>query len=336
MRGKLWKEVEAALQVIVPICTARDFDGVDFYFLNNEDDRRYRNVTNPDVVAQIFQSVQPYALTPTGQRLNDVMRPYINTLQTCQAKGAELPKPLNIIVITDGRPSDKPEDCIVQAARMLDALDAPAWQIGIQFFQVGGDKDAANSLMELDDGLKDKYGIRDMVDTVPFKADLIMDGKFILKVGTLVAFEEKSWLIFQGCNGGHKSPAWPLCNLIYAMSIIQIHIPIPLEIHLMPPAWLEGPAFIGIDCSDQTRADCFSDHRIGRRARISAIIWWLKSLFRNMPGGVINFDWKLYFRPSAVTSNFNSAISVSVPSQHPSRSSKWWKVLFKMYDFLRR
>lgn len=126
MRGNLWKEVEAALQVIVPICTERDVDGVDFYFLNNEDDRRFKNVTNPGVVAQIFQSVRPYALTPIGQRLNDVMRPYINALQTCQAKGAELPKPLNIIVITDGRPSDEPEDCIVQAARMLDALDAPA------------------------------------------------------------------------------------------------------------------------------------------------------------------------------------------------------------------
>lgn len=192
MRGKLWKEVEAALQVIVPICTARDLDGVDFYFLNSEDDRRFRNVTSPDVVAQIFQSVRPHALTPTGQRLNDVMRPYINALQTCQAKGAELPKPLNIIVITDGRPSDRPEDCIVQAARMLDALDAPAWQIGIQFFQVGGDKGAADSLMELDDGLKDRYGIRDMVDTVPFKADLILDGNFILKVSTLAAFVEKT------------------------------------------------------------------------------------------------------------------------------------------------
>lgn len=185
MRGRLWKEVEAALQVIVPICTARDVDGVDFYFLNNEDDRRFRNVTNPDVVAQIFQTVRPYALTPTGQRLNDVMKPYIKALQTCQEQGAELPKPLNIIVITDGKPSDKPEDFIVQAAKILDALDAPAWQIGIQFFQVGGDKDAANSLMELDDGLKDRYGIRDMVDTVPFKADLILDGKFILKVSTL-------------------------------------------------------------------------------------------------------------------------------------------------------
>lgn len=195
MRGKLWKEVEAALRVIVPICTAHDLDGVDFYFLNNEDDRRFRNVTNPDVVTQIFQSVRPNALTPTGQRLNDIMRPYLNALQTCQAKGAEFPKPLNIIVITDGRPSDKPEDYIVQAARMLDALDAPAWQIGIQFFQVGWDQDAAKSLMDLDDGLKDRYGIRDMVDTVPFKADLILDGKFILKVGTLAAFVRKLLMI---------------------------------------------------------------------------------------------------------------------------------------------
>lgn len=62
------------------------------------------------------------------------MRPYLNALQTCQEKGAELPKPLDIIVITDGRPSDKPEDDIVQTARMLDALDVPVGQIGIQFF----------------------------------------------------------------------------------------------------------------------------------------------------------------------------------------------------------
>lgn len=191
MRGKLWKEVETALQVILPICIARDLDGVDFYFLNTEDDKRFRNVTNPDVVAQIFQSVRPYALTPTGKRLNDVMRPYLNALQTSQAKGAGLPKPLNIIVITDGRPSDNPEDYIVQAASMLDALDAPAWQIGIQFFQVGGDQDAAKSLIELDDGLKERYGIRDMVDTVPFKADVLLDGKFILKVSTSAAFMKK-------------------------------------------------------------------------------------------------------------------------------------------------
>lgn len=39
--------------------------------------------------------------------------------------------------------------------------------------------------MELDDGLKDRYGIRDMLDTVSFKADLILDGKFILKASTL-------------------------------------------------------------------------------------------------------------------------------------------------------
>lgn len=81
----------------------------------------------------------------------------------------EFPRPLNIIVITDGVPSDDPESVIIHAARKLDALDAPPWQVGIQFFQVGEEQGAADALRELDDGLVERGGgVRDMVDTVPW------------------------------------------------------------------------------------------------------------------------------------------------------------------------
>lgn len=98
------------------------------------------------------------------------------------------------------------ESIIVNTARKLDSLDSPAWQIGIQFFQVGDDQNARKSFRILDDNLKDNFNnIRDMVDTVPYwimkkrrsqmsslssrfdsgyGSGSLLDGKFILKVVT--------------------------------------------------------------------------------------------------------------------------------------------------------
>ena len=66
------------------------------------------------------------------------------------------PKKLNLIVITDGEANDKQEveDYIVETARELDKLRAPAAQIGIQFVQIGEDESARNFLKRLDDDLK--------------------------------------------------------------------------------------------------------------------------------------------------------------------------------------
>lgn len=89
-----------------------------------------------------------------------------------QAHGHEpTVKPLNIIVITDGVPSDDVESVIVSAARKLDNMSAEPWQIGIQFFQVGREPEARDMLTELDDALSGEYHIRDMVDTVPWSGE---------------------------------------------------------------------------------------------------------------------------------------------------------------------
>jgi hypothetical protein len=62
-------------------------------------------------------------------------------------------KPLNIIVITDGVPSDDVESVIVRAAKRLDQCNAKPWQVGIQFFQVGEKPKATENLRDFDDGL---------------------------------------------------------------------------------------------------------------------------------------------------------------------------------------
>lgn len=121
--------------------------------------------------------------TPTGSRLNAILKPYLKQVET---KGADNVKALNVIVITDGVPSDDVETVILNAAKKLDRWDAPGWQVGIQFFQVGNEQGAAEALRELDDDLAEigGEGVRDMVDTVPWSgasgSGLNADG--ILKV----------------------------------------------------------------------------------------------------------------------------------------------------------
>ena len=168
MAGRSWRETATALKSITPICTAHDADGIDVYFLNEKDSSEYKNITRAADVDSIFNSVRPRGGTPTGSRLNNILKPYLASLAS---KGPDAVKPLNIIVITDGVPSDDVESVIISAARKLEKFDAPAWQIGIQFFQVGEERGAAEALRELDDGLTDMGAGRDIVDTVPWTGE---------------------------------------------------------------------------------------------------------------------------------------------------------------------
>lgn len=175
MAGRSWRETAAALGAITPICTEQDTNGIDIYFLNHRNpyanDRlgSYTNVTTTAAVQEIFGTVRPMGGTPTGTRLNAILKDYLSTLEKSVAKGAESAvKPLNIIVITDGVATDDVESVIVSAAKKLDKMSAEPWQVGIQFFQVGQEAEAAADLKELDDALAGDHGVRDMVDTVPW------------------------------------------------------------------------------------------------------------------------------------------------------------------------
>ena len=171
MAGRSWRETASTLAALVPICTAHDADGIDIYFLNKPDSDQYRNITNPAAVTHIFNTTAPRGITLTGTRLQAILNPYLDKVERL-AKTSQLHtlKPLNIIVITDGVPSDDPESVIVLAAKRLDRCDAPLRQVGIQFFQVGQEAEAAAALQELDDEIEKRTGARDIVDTVPFNS----------------------------------------------------------------------------------------------------------------------------------------------------------------------
>lgn len=164
MSGANWRQTSAALSAIVPICTAHDSDGVDIYFLNNP--VAHTHIRSSSEVLSIFSSVRPSGATPTGRRLGELFALYLESYKINRDI-----KPMNIIVITDGEPTDpqKLEKNIITTARELDALDAKERQIGVQFFQVGSDEAATESLEELDNSLVEVWGVRDMVDTISWK-----------------------------------------------------------------------------------------------------------------------------------------------------------------------
>lgn len=176
MAGASWRETSCALSAISPIVTAQDKDGIEIFFLNHRNPRArsglgsYQNIRTATSVQEIFEMVRPSGGTPTGTRLNAILKAYLADLSdTSQRRGQDIDvKPLNVIVITDGIATDDVESSIVSAARKLDQMGAEPWQVGIQFFQVGHERAAAQDLQELDDALAKEHGVRDIVDTVPW------------------------------------------------------------------------------------------------------------------------------------------------------------------------
>ncbi|KAF3927024.1 hypothetical protein ABW21_db0204117 [Orbilia brochopaga] len=177
MAGGRWNQAAAALSTVVPIVTFYDQDGIDIYFLNAPDHPANHNIKTPAQVMEIFSTVRPQGSTPTGRALKRILEPYLERYERSPSRT----KPLNIIVITDGVPTDDVESHIVKYAKKLDRLDADLTQVGVQFFQIGSDAEATVALRELDDALADMRGVRDMVDTVPFTGNAL-EGDRMLKV----------------------------------------------------------------------------------------------------------------------------------------------------------
>ena len=166
MAGSNWRETRAAIEAIAETCVQYDDDGIDMYFINKNE--KFENVTSAGAVREIFESTGPRGRTPLGQRLQKILSPYL-----LRCERGEEPKPINVIVITDGAADDDVGAVVEGAAKRLDKIHAVPWQVGIQFFQVGRDADATAFLEELDDDLTTKpenVGMRDIVDTQPYRA----------------------------------------------------------------------------------------------------------------------------------------------------------------------
>lgn len=190
-----WSDTASALASISTVATQYDTDGIDIHFLNSPEKDVF-GVHSRDEVTAIFKAARPRegGSTPLGARLDGILRGYLDRYALARDEAASSPdparylasviKPLNVVVITDGDATDDPESVIVSVARELDRLNAPLAQVGIQMFQVGDDPEASEFLRGLDDDLVQVYGIRDMVDTTPYRGsgERYFTGDEILKV----------------------------------------------------------------------------------------------------------------------------------------------------------
>ncbi|KAH9844363.1 uncharacterized protein C8Q71DRAFT_41712 [Rhodofomes roseus] len=173
MAGSRWKEARNALAALAGIASKYDTDGIDVCFLNSK--HVGNNVKDPELVRRLFDTVRPGGPTPIGEKLETLLLYYLDGLERAKARADEGDhsfmksiKPVNYIMITDGAATDDPEAVIVAAARRLDTHNFPLTQVGIQFVQIGNSPDATEFLNELDNGLGQNYGIRDIVDTTPY------------------------------------------------------------------------------------------------------------------------------------------------------------------------
>ncbi|KAJ7094394.1 hypothetical protein C8R44DRAFT_749575 [Mycena epipterygia] len=171
-----WYEAGEALEALAETAQQYDTDGIDIYFLNNK--KETLNIKSSSEVRALFDKVKPSGATPTGERLDQVLKPHIVRLEHARIDPDGTPKDkiteeeikrVNFIVITDGEATDNPKYAIIDAASRLKAMTNLCMiQLGIQFVQIGNDSSATKALKELDDDLHKTGNIRDIVDTTPY------------------------------------------------------------------------------------------------------------------------------------------------------------------------
>ncbi|OCF43858.1 hypothetical protein I317_02301 [Kwoniella heveanensis CBS 569] len=185
MAGERWSQARQALMEVAEIAARYDDNGVDIYFLNSK--RVGKELKAAHEVEDLFRGLEPKGATPTGIRLEAILRDYMSRLERSSAlspggsaAGEEQGiKAMNLIVVTDGAPTDDPESVLIACAKRLDKGEYPLSQVGVQFLQIGDDVEAREALQELDDGLSSAHGVRDIVDTVLYTGEDMSAGLII-------------------------------------------------------------------------------------------------------------------------------------------------------------
>jgi len=161
-----WAEARDALSGIAEEAIKYDSEGVDLCFFNSK--RKCLAVKGESTIVSTFDEVRPSAGTPTGAVLKTLLDKEIGSLDAAIGKPEyKAIKPLDIIVITDGVPSDKPHDVLVEACTRMKSSKHHPNCIGLQFVQIGNDPKAVPVLKQL---TGDDVG--NMVDTVPYNGVL--------------------------------------------------------------------------------------------------------------------------------------------------------------------
>jgi uncharacterized protein YegL len=150
-----WDYAQEQTMAIARQCAKFDSDGIDVIVFAGSP-KLYSGVT-PDKVKQIFVENNPSGSTDTAAALKMALDGY----NTRKAAGAA--KPITVVCITDGAPTDqKAVDKVIidHANSMQDDSET-----GITFIQIGKDPAARKFLEHLDNDLQSAGAKFDIVDT---------------------------------------------------------------------------------------------------------------------------------------------------------------------------
>ena len=134
-----WQIAKEITKSIANWAILMDDNGISIDFFNSS--TRADNVTDPNVITQLFSEVQPYGGTPMGPAIHQKILQRMVYHKT-------LMKPLLLIIITDGEPSNHNE--VVQAIQGYYNGAVHKRAVSFSFAQVGSDVRATTWLNSLD------------------------------------------------------------------------------------------------------------------------------------------------------------------------------------------
>lgn len=154
MAGDPWQQSNRALAMLATTVACFNPAGIRTYFLNHVSDYPgapdvgiapggYGGLQGADAVEEMFGRVSLEGKIRFTKRINDILRPY---LDRCMREGSSNVRPLDLVVVTDGRRMTDMEYALVSAARKLDLLGASPFQVGVHFLPVGDQKNANSAL----------------------------------------------------------------------------------------------------------------------------------------------------------------------------------------------
>ena len=153
-----WVFAQESVLGLARECMKYDDNGITVGFFASKLSKLYENVTDGvEVLKTIFAEQQPAGSTDTAGAVKQVIDQYLAVRNNKDAK------PIIVVVVTDGRPTDEPAlvKVIVDATKVISSRE----EIGLQFIQVGFDPHAKDFLKRLDNDLTKEGAKFDIVST---------------------------------------------------------------------------------------------------------------------------------------------------------------------------
>ncbi len=183
--GERIKDLKIILSRVAFAASLFDDDGVQVRFMKVE--LQGNNIRSEQQVNDLVSQINFVGMTPIGTAL---MTRIIEPLLIQPARAGHLRKPLLVITITDGQPTEKPPNALENTIRMACTEVAKTrygrGAVAFQFAQVGNDVNAREYLKQLD--LHPEVG--DFVDCT--SSELLVDGVAHISADRTPDFEVES------------------------------------------------------------------------------------------------------------------------------------------------